>query len=132
MTAAVSPSQFTSDDAKSAIKDILASFETQENIKRMNDARETAGNDMLKTMQIVFPLATQIQMSVIPKYGFPGDGEGIIRFTQTIKHYERQDDELSSLNMKLRNILMPQMTAPSPPGSYDSPANSVPLSQQLC
>merc|ERR1712241_249456 len=110
MTAAVSPSQFTSDDAKLAIKDILASFETPENIKRMNDSRETAGNDMLKTMQIVFPLATQIQMSVIPKYGFPGDGEGIIRFTQTIKHYERQDDELSALNMKLRNILMPQMT----------------------
>merc|ERR1712038_249493 len=74
-------------------------------------------------MQIVFPLATQIQMAVIPKYGFPGDGEGIIRFTQSVKHYERQDGELAALNSKLRNILMPQMTAPSP-GTIESGASS--------
>lgn len=31
---------------------------------------------MLRTMQIVFPVATNIQMEVIERYGFPSDGEG--------------------------------------------------------
>jgi hypothetical protein len=35
---------------------------------------------MLRMMQIVFPLATQIQMEVIGKYGFPGDGDGKMMF----------------------------------------------------
>lgn len=43
----------------------------------MKEAWEGAGNDMLKMMQVVFPLATQIQMTIIQKYGFPADGEGM-------------------------------------------------------
>lgn len=42
----------------------------------MEEASDSAGNDMLKMMQIVFPVATQIQMEVIQKYGFSGDGDG--------------------------------------------------------
>ena len=39
---------------------------------------------------------------------------GIIRFAQTIKAYEKQDDEIVALNAKLRSIVMPQMAAPPP------------------
>lgn len=42
----------------------------------MEEARDNAGNDMLKMMQVVFPVATQIEMNVIQKYGFSGDGDG--------------------------------------------------------
>merc|ERR1711868_262750 len=65
-------------------------------------------------MQLVFPVATQIQMSVIPKYGFTSNGEGIIRFTQTLKLYERQDEELASLNTQLKLLVMPLMSAAIP------------------
>ena len=65
-----------------ALKEILMAFEIPENRTRMDEARDSAGNDMLKMMQTVFPIATQIQMQVIPKYGFPGDGEGrLCKFT---------------------------------------------------
>lgn len=56
--------------------DILRTFSLPENQLRMDTARESAGNDMLKAMHIVFPVATQIQMQVLPKYGFNADGEG--------------------------------------------------------
>ncbi len=59
-----------------ALADILDAFDLPENEKKIEEARDSAGNDMLKMMQIVFPITTQIQMSVIGKYGFPEDGDG--------------------------------------------------------
>lgn len=58
------------------MKEMLHAFECDENSARLNEARDNAGNDMLKNMQLVFPLTTQIQMEIVQKYGFTGDGEG--------------------------------------------------------
>lgn len=41
--------------------------------------------------------------------------EGIVRFAQTIKLYEKQDAELAKLNTELFSVIMPQMAAPAPP-----------------
>ena len=54
---------------------------------RLEEARDNAGNDMLKTMQIVFPVATQIEMEVIEKYGFRGDGDGTFTFFISSSYY---------------------------------------------
>ncbi len=59
-----------------ALVDILDAFDVAENAKKIEEARDSAGNDMLKMMQIVFPITTQIQMDIIGKYGFPPDGDG--------------------------------------------------------
>ena len=59
-----------------ALKDVLDAFETPENKTRMDEVKDAAGNDMMKMMQIVFPVVTQIQQEVIAKYGFTTDGEG--------------------------------------------------------
>ena len=59
-----------------ALTEVLESFKIPENEARIESARESAGNDMLKTMQIVFPLLTQLQMTVIERYGFTPDGDG--------------------------------------------------------
>jgi len=104
-----SPQAFEIQDARDALNDILKAFTSQDNESSMRSAREKAGNDMLKFMQYVFPVATQIQLNVIPKYGFPSDGEGIIRFSQMIKLYEKQDSEVMRLNSELRGIVMPRM-----------------------
>ena len=96
-------------DSKEALQDVLAAFRQKENASRLNEAKDNAGNDMLRMMQIVFPLATQIQMEVIGKYGFPGDGDGIIRFTQAVKMYEKQDQEVTLLNRELKSFLIPSM-----------------------
>ena len=63
-----------------ALVDILDAFIISENAGKLRAARESAGNDMLKMMQTVFPVATQIQMNVITKYGFTGDGDGIYSY----------------------------------------------------
>ncbi|XP_077502377.1 protein C10 isoform X2 [Amblyomma americanum] len=68
---------FDSEKAKGALEDILAAFDQPENFARLQDAKDLAGNDMLKHMQVVFPLLTQIEMGVIESYGFTRDGEAL-------------------------------------------------------
>ena len=60
-----------------ALSDVLDALKEGENFQRLEEAKISAGNDMLRTMQIVFPVATNIQMTVIERYGFPPDGEGM-------------------------------------------------------
>lgn len=61
-----------------ALQEILSAFTLPDNVTRLDEARDNAGNDMVKYMQLVFPVATQIQMEVLPNYGFQADGEGNI------------------------------------------------------
>ena len=63
-----------------ALTEIVECYKIPENESRLEEARDNAGNDMLKMMQIVFPLATQMQMKVIQRYAF-------YRFTFSIHKY---------------------------------------------
>jgi len=58
------------------LTDILTALNTPENLQKITEAKENSGNEMLKMMQFVFPLVTQIQMDVIKNYGFPEGREG--------------------------------------------------------
>ncbi|KAL3182770.1 hypothetical protein MRX96_034414 [Rhipicephalus microplus] len=98
---------FDSEKAKGALEDILAAFDQPENFVRLQDAKDLAGNDMLKHMQIVFPLLTQIEMTVIESYGFTRDGEGVLQFAQIIKQMEREHPEIARLNAELRAHFIP-------------------------
>lgn len=116
--------QFTSDDCKDALNDILDALNKEENASRLDEARESAGNDMLKAMQLVFPLATQIEMGVIDKYGFVGNGEGLIRFAQSVRSYEKHDPEIAQLNEKLRAIMIPLL-------HLQPPVNALPVEETV-
>jgi len=58
------------------LTDVLTALNTPENLQKLTEAKESSGNEMLKMMQFVFPLVTQIQMDVIKNYGFPEGREG--------------------------------------------------------
>ncbi|KAK7095297.1 protein C10-like [Littorina saxatilis] len=108
--------QFTLEDCKAALSDVLEAFKLPENAARLNEARDTAGNDMLKGMQVVFPVISQIQIDVINKYGFVAEGDGLVQFTKAVRLYETQDQEVASLNQELRAYLMPPVGV-SPPSA---------------
>ncbi|CAN8000926.1 protein C10 [Ixodes scapularis] len=106
---------FNSEKAKGALEDILAAFEHPENYARVQNAKDVAGNDMLKHMQVVFPLLTQIKMEVIENYGFTPDGEGVLQFAQLIRQLEREHPDVARLNAELRAQFIPPMVPPSLP-----------------
>lgn len=58
------------------LSEVIQAFSVPENAARMEEARESACNDMGKMLQLVLPVATQIQQEVIKAYGFNNEGEG--------------------------------------------------------
>ncbi|GFN82608.1 protein c10-like [Plakobranchus ocellatus] len=110
----VGKSQFSLRDCKAALQEILATFDLPENAARLEEAKTAAGNDMLRSMQTVFPAAAQMQMGVIQGYGFLPDGEGLVQFTKAVRVYEDQDQEVRQLNTRLRTFLIPPVNVPHP------------------
>lgn len=58
------------------LSEVIQAFSIPDNAARMEEARESACNDMGKMLQLVLPVATQIQQEVIKAYGFNNEGEG--------------------------------------------------------
>uniref|UniRef100_A0A0B6YCA9 Protein C10 n=1 Tax=Arion vulgaris TaxID=1028688 RepID=A0A0B6YCA9_9EUPU len=111
---ALGKSQFSLADCKVALREILDTYNVPENAARLEEARIASGNDMLKSMQNFFPLATQMQMQVIQRFGFLPDGEGLVQFTKAVRSYEEQDQDVRQLNDQLRSILIPSVNVPYP------------------
>ncbi|XP_014208970.1 protein C10 [Copidosoma floridanum] len=101
-------SNFTAEAAKAALSDVLTALEAPENVQKLNAAsKDNSGNEMLKTMQFVFPTVMQIQMEVIKKYGFPEGREGTVQFAQLIRSLEKEDPEVAKLNAQVRSYFLP-------------------------
>lgn len=69
-------SNFSCENGRVILIDILKTVNQTENAKRINEAKAQAGKEMIKIMQYVFPLIMELQMEVIQNYGFPANREG--------------------------------------------------------
>ncbi|XP_008546782.1 protein C10 [Microplitis mediator] len=102
---------FNADTAKAALGDVLSALNAPENVQKLSEAKESSGNEMLKMMQFVFPIVTQIQMDVIKKYGFSEGREGTIQFAQFIRTLEREDPEIARLHNQVRSYFLPSVAS---------------------
>jgi len=102
---------YTADKVRDILQDVLAAFNNPENVSKLEEARLSAGNDMVKLMKTSFPIVAQIQMDIISKHGFRGDGEGAVRFILATKALEKEDAEIANLNALVRPYFMPSMTS---------------------
>ncbi|XP_044732710.1 protein C10 [Chrysoperla carnea] len=102
-------SNFTVENAIAALNDILEELNTEENSSKLQEARESIGNEMLKMMQYVFPMIMEIEMNVIKKYGFVEGREGIVKFSQMIRQFEKEDAEVARLHNLLRAYYLPSV-----------------------
>ncbi|GAB6021289.1 hypothetical protein CHUAL_003908 [Chamberlinius hualienensis] len=98
------------EDAKVILKELLSALNDPENVTRLEEAKDVAGNDMLKYMQYVFPVATDIQMEVIKNFGFSRDAKGATQFALLVKSLEKEDAELANLNAKVRSYFIPMIS----------------------
>ncbi|KAL2082369.1 hypothetical protein ACEWY4_022187 [Coilia grayii] len=102
----------TVEQARVVLSEVIQAFSVPENSARMEEARESACNDMGKMLQLVLPVATQIQQEVIKAYGFNNDGEGVLKFARLVKMYETQDPEIAAMSVKLKSLLLPPLSTP--------------------
>merc|ERR1711974_370511 len=78
----------TLDQAKTALQEVTAEFDKPENLAKIQKAKEEAGDDVMKNMQIVLPVAMEIQQGVVTKYGFEANQPGVVAFTNAIRAHE--------------------------------------------
>ncbi|XP_016394928.1 protein C10-like [Sinocyclocheilus rhinocerous] len=102
----------TVEQARVVLSEVIQAFSVPENAARMEEARESACNDMGKMLQLVLPVATQIQQEVIKAYGFNSEGEGVLKFARLVKVYETQDPEIAAMSVKLKSLLLPPLSTP--------------------
>lgn len=98
---------FTLEMGKSILIEIIRTVNQAENSKKLSEAKASAGKEMLLMMQYVFPLVMRIQMDVIKAYGFSGNHEGLVQFSQLIREMERDNTEIARLRNQIRAIYLP-------------------------
>ncbi|GFX10812.1 protein C10 [Trichonephila clavipes] len=101
-------------EESASLQDIISALSMPDHATRLTEAKNNAGNDMIMYMQLVFPLATQIQQDVIQNYGFPADREGLLEFTRIIKMLAKENEEVAQMDEDLRSLLIPSMVLTYP------------------
>ncbi|XP_026276215.1 protein C10 isoform X1 [Frankliniella occidentalis] len=104
---------FSRETARAALNCILKAIDQSENASKIKEARDNAGNDMIKRMQFVFPIVMMLQMDVIKEYGFSEGRHGIIQFGQLVRALEREDAEIALLHSKVRSHFLPDIPSSS-------------------
>ncbi|XP_026474500.1 protein C10 [Ctenocephalides felis] len=102
----MSYSNFTNECARSVLEDIISAINSSENLCKISAAKESAGSEMLKMMQLIFPLIMQIEMEVLKDYGFPEGREGIVQFSQMLQKFARHDPEIARLHQQIQSHYM--------------------------
>ncbi|CAK1546922.1 unnamed protein product [Leptosia nina] len=77
-----SPQNVTVEQMRNILSEVINTLESPDYASKLDEAKEAAGNEMLKMMQLVFPMVVQIEMETIKRHGFTSSREGIVQFTQ--------------------------------------------------
>ncbi|XP_068632085.1 protein C10 [Battus philenor] len=108
-----SPQSVTVDQVRLILNEIIEALESPDYAPKLDEAKEAAGNEMLKMMQIVFPMVVQIEMETIKRHGFVNSREGIVQFTQLVREMERADNEVARLHGQVRAHYLPPVSISS-------------------
>lgn len=68
----------TVEQVRAILNEVIDSLESPMYASALVAAKEAAGNEMLKMMQLVFPMVVQIEMESIKQYGFSSTREGML------------------------------------------------------
>lgn len=108
-----SPHNISVDQLRMILSEIIETLDSPSYSLKLNEAKEAAGNEMLKMMQIVFPMVVQIQMETIKRHGFGNSREGIVQFTQLVLEMENLDPEIARLHNQIRCHYLPPVSISS-------------------
>lgn len=103
-------SSLTTEKATDILNDTLDTLASSENVIKIEEARETNGNEMLKMMQFVFPIVMQVQMDIVKKHGLGDTRESLVKFCQNLRSLEREDPEIARLNNLIRSYYLPPVS----------------------
>ncbi|EDO36913.1 predicted protein [Nematostella vectensis] len=102
----------TSEQIKCILREVLSAFDEPENKVKMEVIFDSSGANLVALMHQLVPAAAAIQRNVIQAHGFPSSDEGVLRFTQMVNFFAKDDPEVETLANQLRTKFIPQMPVP--------------------
>ncbi|KAG7303052.1 hypothetical protein JYU34_013071 [Plutella xylostella] len=108
-----SPQNVSIDQIRLILSEVINALESPDYASKLDEAKEAAGNEMLKMMLIVFPMVIQIEMDIIKRHGFNNSREGIVQFTQLVRETESLDSEVARLHSQIRSHYLPPVSISS-------------------
>ncbi|XP_019867819.2 protein C10 [Aethina tumida] len=100
----------SSETAIQILNRTLEELNSPTNTKKLEEARDDVGNEMLKMLQYVFPLVLQVQSEIIKDFGYPEGREGMIKFALAIRELEREDVEVARLHSLVKAYYLPPVS----------------------
>ncbi|XP_023028848.1 protein C10 [Leptinotarsa decemlineata] len=100
----------TLDLAKQILTKTLEELQKPDNVQKLEEARDNVGNEMLKMMQYLFPIVMQVQMEVLKEFGYPEGRDGIIKFSQMLRNFERDDNEIARIHGLIKAFYLPPVS----------------------
>lgn len=70
------PASVPVEKMRQILTEVIDIIESPQYASKLDEAKEAAGNEMLKMMQMVFPAIIQIEIEVIKRHGFSSAREG--------------------------------------------------------
>ncbi|KAL0840876.1 hypothetical protein ABMA28_014679 [Loxostege sticticalis] len=107
------PQSLSVEQVRQILSEVIEALESPDYAPKLDEAKEAAGNEMLKMMQIVFPIVAQIEMETIKHHGFSNTREGLVQFTQLIRKMESVDGEVARLHGQIRSHYLPPVSISS-------------------
>lgn len=100
----------TTENAILILNKMIEELQSAENTKKIEEAKDNVGNEMLKMMQHIFPIVMQVQMEIIKEFGFPDGRDGIVKFAQMLRNLEREDSEIARLHSTIKAYYLPPVS----------------------
>lgn len=94
----------TLEDAKSCMKKILDALAEPSTAKKVNAARDAAGDDPEKMVIEIIPMFFEIQGHVMKPFGFVPTDDGFADFSEALKAHE-VDQEFNELSQKYKAFI---------------------------
>ncbi|XP_017774581.1 PREDICTED: protein C10 [Nicrophorus vespilloides] len=102
--------ELTVETVRLILKKTIDELQTAENVAKLEEAKSTVGNEMLKMMQLLFPIVMQIQIDSLKQFGYPEGRETTIKFAQVLRNMERVDPEIARLHSLIKAYYLPSVS----------------------
>lgn len=101
------PVTLTLEQAKDAVAKMSALLESPENVALLDQAKATAGDDVMQFMMVVLPCACGILSQVLAEFGFSADPAGAMMLVQALEAH-KGDPEISDKAKAMKAKFIPE------------------------
>ncbi|KRZ90396.1 Protein C10, partial [Trichinella sp. T8] len=102
----------TKAEGRASLLHILKKLRQLQNSAAYQEAESQCGNDMLKRVQLIYPLVIRAEMNAVTDYGFAASYAGLSEYMHEIYVLSGEDKEVERLMSEVRSMIFPELPLP--------------------